>query len=154
MAATKKKATTKKSSTKKTSTTKSAKKTNKVVESQPVQEHKKTNLKKIYIVIIIVLSILLLISSTIEIINIFTPSENLLPTTEPSQNISQEEKENINKLFSEDTDLSQARKDNNNDEIVGAFSKYILMIILIIPSISAIASKKNLFLLTLIIKPP
>lgn len=119
MAATKKKATTKKSSTKKTSTTKSAKKTNKVVEFQPVQEHKKTNLKKIYIVIIIVLSILLLISSTIEIINIFTPSENLLPTTEPSQNISQEEKENINKLFSEDTDLSQARKDNNNDEIVG-----------------------------------
>jgi len=128
MATTKKKTTVKKSTAKKTSTTASVKKTTKkqpvkkptqTIEEPPVQEHKKTNLKKIYIIIIIVLSILLLISSTIEIINILTPSENLLPTSEPPQNISQEEKENINKLFSEDTDLSQARKDNGNDEIVG-----------------------------------
>jgi sortase B len=128
--ATTKKTTTKKSTnttkktTKQTTPTKVTKKQpikkeTKVVEQIKPEDNKKLNLKKIYIIIIIALSILLLISTTIELVNIFTPSENLLPTAPPQETISQEEKDNINKLFSEDIDLSLAKKENNNDEIVG-----------------------------------
>lgn len=130
---TKKKTTTKKVTSTKTPTKKiqNKKTTKPVTKKQPIkkeitveqpviEETKKTNLKKIYIIIIIVLSIALLISSTIEIINIITPSENLLPQTPPQEpTMSEEEKDKINSLFSEDIDLDIPRKENNNNEIVG-----------------------------------
>ena len=127
--ATTKKTTTKKSpnttkkTTKKTSTNTRKKQPikieTKVVEQINPEENKRINLKKIYIIIIVILSILLLISTAIEVVNIFTPSQNLLPTIPRKETISQKEKYNINNLFSEDIDLSLARKENNNDEIVG-----------------------------------
>lgn len=121
---TKKSPNTTKKTPKKTNPTKVTKKQpikneTKVVEQITPEENKKINLKIIYIIIIIILCILLLISTTIEVVNIFTPSENILPTTQPKETISQQEKDNINKIFSEDIDLSLARKENNNDEIVG-----------------------------------
>lgn len=110
-------------STKKTSTKKSTPKTKKVVKKEPVVEEpkviEKTKLKTIYIFIIIVLSVALLITSTIEIINILKPSENLLPTKPPVTTQTESELDKINKLFSEDIDLSIPRKENNNNEIVG-----------------------------------
>lgn len=114
-----------KNSTKKKSVTKKTTKTpsKKVVKKQSVVEEpkviEKTNLKKVYIFIIIALSIALLITSTIEIINILKPSENLLPTTPPVTAPEESELDKINKLFSEDIDLSIPRKENNNNEIVG-----------------------------------
>lgn len=126
MATTKKKTTTKKTtSTKKQPTKKVTKKqtvkeTTKVVEQPTNEETKKITLKRIYIIIIIILSILLLISSTIEIINIITPSENLLPTTPVEQpTISEDELEKLNSLFSKDIDFAIPRKENKNNEIVG-----------------------------------
>ena len=126
MATTKKKTTTKKTtSTKKQPTKKVTKKqtvkeTTKVVEQPTNEETKKITLKRIYIIIIIILSILLLISSTIEIINIITPSENLLPTTPVEQpTISEDELEKLNALFSEDIDFAIPKKENKNNEIVG-----------------------------------
>lgn len=123
---TKKKRTTKKTTTKKVTkkTTKKqpVKKVTKVVEQLPiVEETKNITLKKVYIAIIIILSILLLITSTIEIINIITPPENEIPAKveSPSESKVEEEKENLNKLFSEDLDLDYYRKENNNAEIVG-----------------------------------
>lgn len=121
---TKKKTTKKVTTTKKsTSTKKNSKKETKIVVQPIVEEPKNNKLKKVYIAIIIILSILLLISSTLEIINIFTPSENILPTKQP--NITEEklpeesELDRLNKLFSDDLDLEYHRKENNNNEIVG-----------------------------------
>ena len=94
------------------------KKENKVVEPI-IEDTKNNNLKKIYIAIIIMLSIALLISSIIEIINIFTPSENLLPTTPPVQTQVESELDKLNQLFTEDIDFAIPRKENNNNEIVG-----------------------------------
>lgn len=98
----------------------------KVVKKQPIkkdpkvlEDTNKNSLKKLYIIIIIILSIALLISSTIEIINIFTPSENLLPTTPPVQTPVESELDKLNQLFTEDIDFSIPRKENNNNEIVG-----------------------------------
>lgn len=119
---TKKKTTTKKQPTKKTQ--------KKVVKKEPIKKEtkveqtleimKKNTLKKIYIAIIIILSIALLITSSIEIINIITPSENLLPS-EPSkeQTPVESELDKLNKLFSEDIDFELPRQENNNKDIVG-----------------------------------
>ena len=133
----KKKTSTKKTTKKSTSTKASTKKTEpkstnkqvtkkqptkkEIIVEQPInQETKNNKLKKVYIIIIIILSIALIISSTIEIINIFTPSENLLPTKpQETPSITEDEKEKINSLFTEDIDLSIPRKENNNNEIVG-----------------------------------
>lgn len=133
----KKKTSTKKTTKKSTSTKASTKKTEpkttnkqvtkkqptkkEIIVEQPInQETKNNKLKKVYIIIIIILSIALMISSTIEIINIFTPSENLLPTKpQEKPSITEDEKEKINSLFTEDIDLSIPRKENNNNEIVG-----------------------------------
>ena len=91
-----------------------------IVEQPTIEETKNNKLKKVYIIIIIILSIALMISSTIEIINIFSPSENLLPTkSQEKPSIAEDEKEKINSLFTEDIDLSIPRKENNNNEIVG-----------------------------------
>ena len=91
-----------------------------IVEQPTIEETKNNKLKKAYIIIIIILSIALMISSTIEIINIFSPSENLLPTKpQEKPSITEDEKEKINSLFTEDIDLSIPRKENNNNEIVG-----------------------------------
>ena len=91
-----------------------------IVEQPTIEETKNNKLKKVYIIIIIILSIALMISSTIEIINIFSPSENLLPTKpQEKPSITEDEKEKINSLFTEDIDLSIPRKENNNNEIVG-----------------------------------
>lgn len=125
--ATKKKTTTKKTNhTKKTTPKKvtkkqPVKKETKVVEQQPIEKTKQTTLKKIYIAIIIILSILLLITSTIEIINIITPPQNEIPAEvdKSSESKDEQEKEDLNKLFSEDLDLDYYRKENNNAEIVG-----------------------------------
>lgn len=124
-----KKSTSTKSQTKKTQTKKTTKsvtkkqpvkKEIKVVEQPPKEETQKITLKRVYIIIIIILSILLLISSTIEIINMFTPSENLLPQTPAEKpTITESELDKLNALFSEDIDLSIPRKENNNNEIVG-----------------------------------
>ena len=127
MATTKKKTTTKKTtSTKKQPTKKVTKKqpvkeTIKVVEQPTNEKTKNITLKRIYIVIIIILSILLLISSTIEIINIITPPQNEIPTEvdKSPESKDEQEKEDLNKLFSEDLDLDYYRKENNNAEIVG-----------------------------------
>lgn len=121
MTTTKKKTTTKKQTNKKTTTKKQPVKIeNKVVETTDNKETKKSTLSKIYTLIIIILSIALLITSTIEIINIFTPSENLLPTEAPKEpSTSDNELERINNLFSEDIDFAIPRKENNNNEIVG-----------------------------------
>lgn len=121
MTTTKKKTTTKKQTNKKTTTKKQPVKIeNKVVETTDNKETKKSTLSKIYTIIIIILSIALLITSTIEIINIFTPSENLLPTEAPKEpSTSDNEIERINNLFSEDIDFAIPRKENNNNEIVG-----------------------------------
>ncbi len=130
---TKKSTTTKKSTSTKASTKKTEPKTTnkQVTKKQPIkkeiiveqpinQETKNNKLKKVYIIIIIILSIALIISSTMEIINIFTPSENLLPTKpQEKPSITEDEKEKINSLFTEDIDLSIPRKENNNNEIVG-----------------------------------
>ena len=125
--ATKKKTTTKKTNhTKKTTPKKvtkkqPVKKETKVVEQQPIKKTKQPTLKKIYIAIIIILSILLLITSTIEIINIITPPQNEIPVEvdKSSESKDEHEKEDLNKLFSEDLDLDYYRKENNNAEIVG-----------------------------------
>ena len=91
-----------------------------IVEQPTIEETKNNKLKKVYIIIIIILSIALMISSTIEIINIFSPSKNLLPTkSQEKPSIAEDEKEKINSLFTEDIDLSIPRKENNNNEIVG-----------------------------------
>ena len=121
MTTTKKKTTTKKQTNKKTTTKKQPVKIeNKVVETTDNKETKKSTLSKIYTLIIIILSIALLITSTIEIINIFTPSENLLPTDAPKEpSTSDNELERINNLFSGDIDFAIPRKENNNNEIVG-----------------------------------
>lgn len=120
MTTTKKTTSTKKQPTKKTTKKQPVKKEIKVVEQPLIEETKKVTLKRVYIIIIIILSILLLISSTIEIINIITPSENLLPQTPVEQpTITESELDKLNALFSEDIDLSVPRKENNNNEIVG-----------------------------------
>ena len=127
MATTKKKTTIKKTPTKKEIkkvTKKQPVKKTLLVQQQPIVEDKKITLKKVYIVIIITLSILLLITSTIEIINIITPPENEIPTEvdknpESKEEEKEEEKEELNKLFSKDLDLDYYRKENNNAEIVG-----------------------------------
>jgi len=90
------------------------------------QKNKKIKLKKLYISIFIILSILLAISFGIEIKNYLTPSENLLPTTpnkenkKPTEEMTEEEKEweRINNLFTADIDFNIPRTENNNQDIV------------------------------------
>ncbi len=117
------KKTTKKSTTKKQTKTvtkkQPLKQEIKIVEQPALEDKKKLTLKRIYIIIIVVLSILLLITSSIEIINIITPSENLLPTEVIKPGLTEEEREDLNILFSEDIDFAIPRKEYNNNEIVG-----------------------------------
>lgn len=97
-----------------------------VLETIKEQKNKKIKLKRIYILIIIVLSILLAISIGIEVSNIISPSENLLPTTpnkenkQPTEEMTEEEKEweRINNLFTADIDFNIPRTENNNQDIV------------------------------------
>ena len=110
----------KKSTTKKTTNKKKI--TNTTKNKTPVEETqtntKKNILKRIYIIIITILSVALLITLTIEIKNILTPSENLLPTIQ-QQPSSTQEIDKLKSLFSNDIDLETSRKENNNNEIVG-----------------------------------
>ena len=82
---------------------------------------KKNKLKKVYTIIICILSAALLVSCIIEGINILTPPENELPVdiNKPTPTPEETEYEKINKLFSENLDLDFYRKENNNAEIVG-----------------------------------
>ena len=87
-----------------------------------VKVEKNEFLKKLYIIIIVILSTILLISSTIEIINVITPSENILPSNPMEENNpidDESEYDKIISLFSDDYDLDFYRKENNNAEIVG-----------------------------------
>lgn len=76
---------------------------------------KKATYKKIYLMITIAFSIILVISISIKVINILTPVENELPTYVESF----EEKEDLNKLFSEDINFQEVQAEYNNNEIVG-----------------------------------
>ncbi len=82
---------------------------------------KKNTLKKVYTIIICILSAALLVSCIIEGINILTPPENELPVDvdKPTPTPEESEYEKINKLFTEDLDLDIYREENNNAEIVG-----------------------------------
>ena len=82
---------------------------------------KKNKLKKVFTIIICILSAALLVSCIIEGVNILTPPENELPVdiNKPTPTPEETEYEKINKLFSENLDLDFYRKENNNAEIVG-----------------------------------